>query len=185
MRFSQNVVRLGLKSRKHFQIKQAYYQIAVSGFLIMSGIGVNAQVVSDTVKTVHINPQILNSIHFHGYIQPGSNGLRVLDSLRFNPFSAVKMVTRKEFQHAAFVYAEKYLKLMEEIYKPLREEQQRIIENANAEGPIKRNDALGYQDALKMPTEMMNQNKHVETPHDYVREHEAEEIMKKYEQPKK
>lgn len=146
----------------------------------MNWITVNAQVVSDTVKTAHINPALRNSIHFHGYIQPLSNHLKVTDSLTFNynGFHTVKRLSIKEFLRLTQADAEKYAKVMKEIYDPLIAEQQRIIENGVGQSPI--DPKLGYFDPQKMPTEYINENKHVEETHDYIKEHEEAEIMKKH-----
>jgi hypothetical protein len=165
---------------QHHQTTHIRFQLAVSGFLIMNGLTVQAQTFSDTVKTVHISPQLKEMIHFNGYMQKRSSKLSISDSIQFKGIHTVKRLTIKEFLRITQADAEKYLKVMEEIYKPLREEQQRIIDNANAQSSLKYDAALGYPDPLKMPTEMMNQNKHVEKTEDYIKARKEAEIMKKY-----
>jgi len=142
----------------------------------------NAQTVSDTVRTVRINPRLQKMIHFSGYIQKRSTSLSISDSIHFNGIHTVHRLSIKEFMRLTQADAEKYRKVMEEIYQPLREEQQRIIDNANAQSSLKYDAALGFPDPMKMPVEMMNQNKHEEKKIDNKKDWERKEaeIMKKY-----
>lgn len=143
-----------------------------------------AQSSGDTIKPLRINPKLHNMIHFHGYMQKRSNDLVIIDSLHFNGIHTVKRLSIKEFMRLTQADAEKYRKVMKEIYEPLIEEQQRIIDNANAQNAtLKYDPALGFSaDPMKAPTEMMNQNKHQEKKEDYFKNWDAKEaeIMQKY-----
>ncbi|MBP1640557.1 MAG: hypothetical protein H6Q17_2140 [Bacteroidetes bacterium] len=138
----------------------------------------DAQIVGDTVKTVRINPKLQNAIHFHGYIQPRSSSLSMTDSLTFKGFHTVKRLSIKEFLRLTQADAEKYAKVMKEIYDPLIAEQQRIIDEGIGQSRI--NPKLGYFDPQKMPTEYINENKHDEKRPIHINSHEEEEVLKKY-----
>lgn len=167
-----------MNDKRRYQTGHVYYRIAVSGFLIMNGLTLNAQAVGDTVKTVRINPKLQNSIHFHGYMQPRDNSLKATDDLTFQGIHTVRQLTVKEFLRLTQADAEKYAKVMKEIYDPLIAEQQSIIENGVGQSPI--DQKLGYFDPQKMPTEYINENKHDEKRPIHIDSHEEEEVLKKY-----
>jgi hypothetical protein len=94
----------------------------------------------------------------------------------------VKQLTIKQFMKMTQAEEDKYKKLMETVYKPLLEEQQRIIESGVGKGTIKYDATLGYPNPFTMPTELLNPNTHTEDKYQSWQAKEAE-VMKKYERP--
>ena len=163
-----------------------YLLIAGTYFCMCNAMEICAQNVNivDTIKPLHISPDLKKMIRFSGYMQPGSTHLMISDSLKFNGIHTVKQLTIKEFIKLTQAEEYEYNRHMEAIYKPLREEQQRIIESGVGKGLFHYNAKVGYQDPMKMPTELLNQNTHKEDKVAAWQEKEAE-LLKKYEQPKK
>jgi hypothetical protein len=142
-----------------------------------------AQNVIDTVKPLHISTDLKKMIRFSGYVPPRRSGLIISDSIKFNGIHTVKQLTINQFMKMTQAEEDKYKKLMEAIYKPLLEEQRRIIESGVGKGTFQYNAKVGYQDPMKMPTELLNENTHTEDKYQSWQAKEAE-VMKKYERPK-
>lgn len=167
-----------------YQIASIHLQATLYCFLLCQGIYVSAQTVTDTIKIVKIHPDLKNMIRFSGFAHPKTAPFVSGDSLKFTGDPSIGHFTMKEFLKKAIIYEDKYRKQLEAIYKPLREEQQRIIQSGTGKGTFRYNAKLGYQDPLKMPVELMNENNH---PSDKYNEMKsiASELLKKYEQPVK
>lgn len=160
-----------------------HIQIVTTCFLMMNGMNSNAQTVLDTIKTVHISPDLKSMIHFSGYMQKRSNSLIISDSIKFNGIKTIKQLTVGDLMRLTQVEVDKYNREMEAVYRPLREEQRRINESGVGKGLFHYNPDLGYFDPMKKPIELLNKNEHKEDKYKAMEE-KGKEILKKYE-PKK
>jgi len=138
----------------------------------------------DTIKPLHISPNLKKMIRFSGYVQPRNSKLSISDSIKFEGIHTVKQLTIDRFLKMTQAEEDRHNKLMEAIYKPLREEQQRIIESGIGKGTFQYNPKLGYQNPMKMPTELLNENTHAEDKFGSWKEKETE-MLKKHERPNK
>lgn len=123
-------------------------------------------------------------IRFSGFAHPKSIELLPKDTLRFTGEPSVGHFKVSEFLKKAIIYEDKYRKQLEAIYKPLREEQQRIIRNGGGKGSIRYNAKLGYPNPFDMPVELLNENKHPSDAYNETK-NAASDILKKYEYPVK
>jgi len=169
-------------------------QFILFSIVVMTGLVGNAQTVVDTLKVIHINPDLQKMIHFNGYQQKRSNDFVIIDSLKFNGIKTIKQLTVKEFMRLTQADADRYNKEMESIYEPLKAEQQRIIDEKNRkEGkglgiistilhylPVY-NPGLGYSNPMAMPVELLNPNMHEDDKYK-AWEAKEEEMMEKYKQ---
>lgn len=176
--------RNGLNGFNPFQTVPVHLLIAGTCFWICNNMEADAQNIVDTIKPLHISQDLKKMIRFSGYVPPRRTGLIISDSLKFEGIHTVKQLTIKKFLEITQTEEDKYKALMEAIYKPLREEQQRIIESGVGKGTFRYNSKLGYQDPMKMPTELLNENTHTEDKFQSWKDKEAE-VLKKYELPKK
>lgn len=174
----------GLNGIQTHQIASTHLQVTLCCLLLFHGISVRAQTVTDTIKPVRIHPDLKNMIRFSGFAQPKAVPFISQDSLKFTGEPSIGHFSMREFLKKAIVYEDKYRKQLEAIYKPLREEQQRIIQSGSGKGWIHYNAKLGYQDPLKMPVELMNENTHPSDKYNEMKR-TASELLKKYEQPVK
>lgn len=160
--------------------------IAGTCLWICSGMVLHAQNIEilDTIKPLHINPDLKKMIRFSGYMQPRNSKLSISDSIKFEGIHTVKQLTIEQFLKMTQAEEDRHNKLMEAIYKPLREEQQRIIESGVGKGTIKYDAALGYPNPFTMPTELLNPNTHTEDKFESWKDKETE-MLKKYELPNK
>lgn len=144
----------------------------------------HAQTVTDTLKPLHISTDLKKMIRFSGYMQPPRVRLIISDSIKFNGVQTVREPAISDFMRMSQAEEDKYRKQMEAVYKPLREEQQRIIESGAGKGTFRYGATLGYPNPFTRPTELLNPNTHQEDKSQAWKAKEAE-IMKKYEQPDK
>ncbi|MBP1640556.1 MAG: hypothetical protein H6Q17_2139 [Bacteroidetes bacterium] len=140
--------------------------------------------VIDTIKPLHISTDLKKMIRFSGYMQPRNSKLSISDSIKFDGIHTVQLITIDRFMKMTQVEEDRYNKLMEAIYKPLREELRQIIESGVGKGIFHYNAKLGYQNPMKMPTELLNENTHKEDKFQSWKDKETE-ILKKYEIPNK
>jgi hypothetical protein len=176
----------GLNGIQSFQTVPVYLLIVGAYLWCCCSIEAGAQNIEvlDTIKPLHISPDLKKMIRFSGYMQPRNSKLSVSDSIKFEGIHTVKQLTIGQFLKMTQAEEDRYNKLMETIYKPLREEQQRIIESGVGKGTFQYNAKLGYQDPMKMPTELLNENTHTEDKFGSWKEKETE-MLKKYELPGK
>ncbi|GAT62457.1 hypothetical protein [Paludibacter jiangxiensis] len=171
-----------MNGHSSFQTVPFHLLIAGTCLWICNGMEAKAQNVIDTVKPLHISTDLKKMIRFSGYVPPRRSGLIISDSIKFNGIQTVKQLTINQFMKMTQAEEDKYKKLMEAIYKPLLEEQRRIIESGVGKGTFHYNAKVGYQDPMKMPTELLNENTHTEDKYQSWQAKEAE-VMKKYERP--
>lgn|GEM_PF-2422988 len=179
-------VGLGLNGIQSFQTVPVHLLIVGTYLWFCCSIEAGAQNIEvlDTIKPLHISPDLKKMIRFSGYMQPRNSKLSVSDSIKFEGIHTVKQLTIGQFLKMTQAEEDRHNKLMEAIYKPLREEQQRIIESGVGTGSVKYDAALGYPNPFTMPTELLNPNTHTEDKFGSWKEKE-EEMLKKYERPNK
>lgn len=170
----------------HSSFQTVHFHLLIAGacFWICNGMEAKAQNVIDTIKPLHISTDLKKMIRFSGYVPPRRSGLIISDSLKFNGIQTVKQLTINQFMKMTQAEEDKYNKLMEAIYKPLIEEQRRIIESGVGKGTIKYDATLGYPNPFTMPTELLNPNTHTEDKFESWKDKETE-MLKKYELPDK
>jgi hypothetical protein len=176
----------GLNGIQSFQTVPVYLLIVGTYLWLCSSVEVHAQNIEvlDTIKPLHISPDLKKMIRFSGYVHPRNSKLSISDSIKFEGIHTVKRLTIDRFLKMTQAEEDRYNKLMESIYKPLREEQQRIIQSGAGKGTIQYNSKLGYQNPMKMPTELLNENTHTEDKFGSWKEKETE-MLKKHERPDK
>ena len=176
----------GLNGIQSFQTVPVHLLIVGTYLWFCCSIEAGAQNIEvlDTIKPLHISSDLKKMIRFSGYVQPRNSKLSVSDSIKFEGIHTVKQLTIDQFLKMTQAEEDRHNKLMEAIYKPLREEQQRIIESGVGKGTFHYNAKLGYQDPMKMPTELLNENTHTEDKFGSWKEKETE-MLKKHERPDK
>ncbi len=176
----------GLNGIQSFQTVPVHLLIVGTYLWFCCSIEAGAQNIEvlDTIKPLHISPDLKKMIRFSGYVQPRNSKLSVSDSIKFEGIHTVKQLTIDQFLKMTQAEEDRHNQLMEAIYKPLREEQQRIIESGVGKGTFHYNAKLGYQDPMKMPTELLNENTHTEDKFGSWKEKETE-MLKKHERPDK
>lgn len=176
----------GLNGIQAFQTVPIHLLIVGTYLWLCSSIEMRAQNIEvlDTIKPLHISPDLKKMIRFSGYVHPRSSKLSVSDSIKFEGIHTIKQLSIDRFLKMTQAEVDRHNKLMESIYKPLREEQQRIIQSGAGQGTIHYSSKLGYQNPMTMPTELLNESTHTEDKFGSWKEKEAE-MLKKHERPNK